>query len=141
MFFVCLFYTATNNLHRAIKEVILLSPRLRKHADCSRKPSLRECTEHAAALAVHVHLLLEKLKHLHLRLLCLRIETELLGVCLQSLLVWSDEGDGVRILAVVEDSSVDVLRTFHALFVWPIPKHEIEAPGSMIEPNDSNLNN
>lgn len=24
-------------------------------------------------------------------------------------------------------------------FVWPIPKHELEAPGSMIEPNDSNI--
>ena len=27
------------------------------------------------------------------------------------------------------------------LFVWPIPQHEIEAPGSQIEPNDSNLKN
>ena len=25
------------------------------------------------------------------------------------------------------------------LFVWPIPKHELEAPGSMIVPNDSNI--
>jgi hypothetical protein len=24
-------------------------------------------------------------------------------------------------------------------FVWPIPKHELEAPGSMIVPNDSNI--
>ena len=24
------------------------------------------------------------------------------------------------------------------LFVWPIPQHELESPGSMIEPNDSN---
>ena len=24
-------------------------------------------------------------------------------------------------------------------FVWPIPKHELEAPGSMITPNDSNI--
>jgi hypothetical protein len=24
------------------------------------------------------------------------------------------------------------------LFVWPIPQHELEVPGSMIEPNDSN---
>lgn len=24
------------------------------------------------------------------------------------------------------------------LFVWPIPKHELESPGSMIQPNDSN---
>ena len=23
-------------------------------------------------------------------------------------------------------------------FVWPIPQHELESPGSMIEPNDSN---
>ena len=23
-------------------------------------------------------------------------------------------------------------------FVWPIPQHEIEAPGSQIEPNESN---
>ena len=24
------------------------------------------------------------------------------------------------------------------LFVWPIPQHELESPGSMILPNDSN---
>ena len=24
------------------------------------------------------------------------------------------------------------------LFVWPIPQHEIEAPGANIEPNESN---
>lgn len=23
-------------------------------------------------------------------------------------------------------------------FVWPIPQHELEAPGAMIEPNESN---
>lgn len=26
----------------------------------------------------------------------------------------------------------------HPLFVWPIPKHELESPGSQIEPNESN---
>lgn len=26
----------------------------------------------------------------------------------------------------------------HPLFVWPIPQHEVEAPGTDIEPNDSN---
>lgn len=26
----------------------------------------------------------------------------------------------------------------HALFVWPIPQHELEAPGSEIQPNESN---
>jgi hypothetical protein len=24
------------------------------------------------------------------------------------------------------------------LFVWPIPQHELESPGAMIEPNESN---
>jgi hypothetical protein len=26
----------------------------------------------------------------------------------------------------------------NALFVWPIPQHELEAPGANIEPNESN---
>ena len=39
-----------------------------------------------------------------------------------------------------EGSSLEI-KADNPLFVWPIPKHEIEAPGSMIEPNDSNLNN
>ena len=30
------------------------------------------------------------------------------------------------------------IETNDPLFVWPIPQHEIEAPGSMITPNDSN---
>lgn len=36
-----------------------------------------------------------------------------------------------------EGSSLKVNKD-NALFVWPIPKHEIEAPGSQIQPNDSN---
>ena len=26
----------------------------------------------------------------------------------------------------------------HPLFVWPIPQHELDAPGSELQPNDSN---
>ncbi len=39
-----------------------------------------------------------------------------------------------------EGSSLEI-KADNPLFVWPIPQHEIEAPGSQIEPNDSNLNN
>ena len=39
-----------------------------------------------------------------------------------------------------EGSSLEI-KGNNPLFVWPIPQHEIEAPGSLIEPNDSNLNN
>ena len=39
-----------------------------------------------------------------------------------------------------EGSSLEK-RADDPLFVWPIPQHEIEAPGSQIEPNDSNNNN
>lgn len=36
-----------------------------------------------------------------------------------------------------EGSSISV-KADNALFVWPIPQHEIEAPGSQIVPNESN---
>lgn len=36
-----------------------------------------------------------------------------------------------------EGSSLSV-RADHPLFVWPIPQHELEAPGSQVEPNESN---
>lgn len=39
-----------------------------------------------------------------------------------------------------EGSSLEI-KADHPLFVWPIPQHEIEAPGSHIEPNESNFNN
>ena len=39
-----------------------------------------------------------------------------------------------------EGSSLEI-KADNPLFVWPIPQHEIEAPGSQIEPNDSNLKN
>ncbi len=42
--------------------------------------------------------------------------------------------------SLAEGSSLEI-KADNPLFVWPIPQHEIEAPGSQIEPNDSNLNN
>ena len=39
-----------------------------------------------------------------------------------------------------EGSSLEI-KADNPLFVWPIPQHEIEAPGSQIEPNESNMNN
>lgn len=36
-----------------------------------------------------------------------------------------------------EGSSLKV-KADDALFVWPIPKHELESPGSQIQPNESN---
>ncbi|MBQ5653534.1 MAG: RagB/SusD family nutrient uptake outer membrane protein [Alistipes sp.] len=36
-----------------------------------------------------------------------------------------------------EGSSLSV-KADHPLFVWPIPQHEIESPGSDIQPNESN---
>ena len=36
-----------------------------------------------------------------------------------------------------EGSSISV-KADNPLFVWPIPQHEIEAPGSQIQPNESN---
>ncbi len=39
-----------------------------------------------------------------------------------------------------EGSSLEI-KADNPLFVWPIPQHEIEAPGSQITPNESNTNN
>ena len=36
-----------------------------------------------------------------------------------------------------EGSSLSV-KADNPLFVWPIPQHEIESPGSMVQPNESN---
>ncbi|MBQ9137870.1 MAG: RagB/SusD family nutrient uptake outer membrane protein [Alistipes sp.] len=36
-----------------------------------------------------------------------------------------------------EGSSLSI-KADHPLFVWPIPVHEIEAPGSLVQPNESN---
>ena len=36
-----------------------------------------------------------------------------------------------------EGSSLTI-KADNPLFVWPIPKHEIEAPGSLVQPNESN---
>jgi hypothetical protein len=36
-----------------------------------------------------------------------------------------------------EGSSLEV-KADNPLFVWPIPQHEIESPGSEIQPNESN---
>ncbi len=38
----------------------------------------------------------------------------------------------------IEQGSSLKIEADDALFVWPIPQHELEAPGAMIEPNDSN---
>lgn len=39
--------------------------------------------------------------------------------------------------SLAEGSSLEV-KADHPLFVWPIPQHEIEAPGSQVVPNESN---
>jgi len=39
--------------------------------------------------------------------------------------------------SLAEGSSLEV-KADHPLFVWPIPQHEIEAPGSQVAPNESN---
>ena len=36
-----------------------------------------------------------------------------------------------------EGSSLTI-KANNPLFVWPIPKHELEAPGSLVQPNESN---
>ena len=36
-----------------------------------------------------------------------------------------------------EGSSLEI-KADNPLFVWPIPQHEIEAPGSQVQPNESN---
>ena len=36
-----------------------------------------------------------------------------------------------------EGSSLEI-EAGNPMFVWPIPKHELEAPGSDIKPNESN---
>ncbi len=38
----------------------------------------------------------------------------------------------------LENGSSIKIEANNPLFVWPIPQHELESPGSMIEPNDSN---
>jgi hypothetical protein len=39
--------------------------------------------------------------------------------------------------SLAEGSSLSV-RADDVRFVWPIPQHELEAPGSQVEPNESN---
>ena len=39
--------------------------------------------------------------------------------------------------SLAEGSSLTI-KADHPLFVWPIPNHEIEAPGSLVQPNESN---
>ena len=39
--------------------------------------------------------------------------------------------------SLAEGSSITI-KADNPLFVWPIPKHEIEAPGSLVQPNESN---
>ena len=39
--------------------------------------------------------------------------------------------------SLTEGSSLTI-KADHPLFVWPIPIHEIEAPGSLVQPNESN---
>ncbi|MBO7195145.1 MAG: RagB/SusD family nutrient uptake outer membrane protein [Alistipes sp.] len=38
----------------------------------------------------------------------------------------------------LEEGSSLKIKADHPLFVWPIPQHEIEAPGSEVQPNESN---
>ena len=38
----------------------------------------------------------------------------------------------------LEKGSSLKIKADHPLFVWPIPQHEIEAPGSQVQPNESN---
>jgi hypothetical protein len=38
----------------------------------------------------------------------------------------------------IEQGSTLSVEADDVLFVWPIPQHELESPGAMIEPNDSN---
>ena len=38
----------------------------------------------------------------------------------------------------LEEGSSLKIKADNPLFVWPIPQHEIEAPGSEVEPNESN---
>ena len=38
----------------------------------------------------------------------------------------------------IENGSSLEIEKDHPLFVWPIPQHELEAPGAAIEPNESN---
>ncbi len=39
--------------------------------------------------------------------------------------------------SLAEGSSL-AIKADNPLFVWPIPKHELEAPGSLVQPNESN---
>ena len=39
--------------------------------------------------------------------------------------------------SLAEGSSLSV-KADNPLFVWPIPQHELESPGSEIQPNESN---
>lgn len=39
--------------------------------------------------------------------------------------------------SLAEGSSLTI-KADNPLFVWPIPKHELEAPGSLVQPNESN---
>ena len=39
--------------------------------------------------------------------------------------------------SLTEGSSLTI-KADNPLFVWPIPKHELEAPGSLVQPNESN---
>ena len=114
---VCFLNSSADNFHRAVQEVVLLGPRLRKHAYCCWEPSFRECAELTAAFPVHVDLILEKLQHLDLGLLRFRIEAEAFCISLEGILVRSHEGDCVRVLAVVEEGAVDVFRALDEVFL------------------------
>ena len=38
----------------------------------------------------------------------------------------------------LDEGSTLAVKADNPLFVWPIPIHEIEAPGSLVQPNESN---
>lgn len=66
------------------------------------------------------------------------------GFRLQDLKRWGtlyNNGEGFKrtpqTASLAEGSSLEI-KIDNPLFVWPIPQHEIEAPGSQVQPNESN---
>ncbi len=60
------------------------------------------------------------------------------GFRLQDLKRWKKGFTRTPQLNSLVDGSSLKIEASNPLFVWPIPQHELNAPGSMIEPNESN---
>lgn len=60
------------------------------------------------------------------------------GVRLMDLKRWHKGFERTPQTESIENGSSLKVEADDPLFVWPIPQHELESPGSMIEPNDSN---